>query len=104
MNAHSTEGINMDIRLFTDEITLRNAVGGIEGAENFPGGNLLIGCGLDSIADRNFPYLQLVIEPDYEETASRMRLSVKLMEYAEIDALRRYCEMVLAHFDKGILV
>ena len=44
-----------------------------------------------------------IVRDEWEEGQSRDAASFQLVGYDKIDELRRYCEMTLAHFDKGIL-
>lgn len=49
------------------------------------------------------PALDITVESDHEDTSERVTLNFKIMGRADIDALRRYCEMALDHFEKGFL-
>lgn len=82
------------IRLIGDGIPLVHQENGI----------LEITNGLDlGLHDRSIPYLTFYAKSDHEMEGVNISSTVSLSGYAEIDAIRRYCEMTLEHYDKGLL-
>ncbi|WP_208281689.1 hypothetical protein [Massilia oculi] len=85
--------------------------------EKSSGESATIGSGAESGSVTFFPYsdtaggisqvplpaLDITVASDHEDTSERVTLNFKIMGRADIDALRRYCEMALDHFEKGFL-